>query len=156
MEGKRPVDIHLTLYLALFLWYSLIFFPVPRLLVPGTVNVVSLSSLLELFLVIILAGYLLHLKITEYFSLAVLGLWGYLQYEAHWKYLIVPPPPRVLSRYYSYFHGTLRFFPPSPTRLVPDAYHTVLGVLILANLIAVLSAIVERLRNCSHARSSSA
>lgn len=137
MKRAKPSRIGLALYLALFLWYSLIFFPIPRLLVPGTVGLFSLSSLLELFLVSLLAGNLLHVRGTDFFCLAILGLWGYLQYAAHWKYLIIPPSRKILTRYYRYFHGTLRFFPQSPTRLVPDAYHTVLGLLILFNFIVV-------------------
>jgi len=147
MKSIKLQKVSLLFFIALFIWYSLVFFNIPKLLIAGSINLFSLSSLLELFLVIILLGYFLKWKYSDFFALFILFLWGYLQYAAHWRHLLFKPSKEVLNHYYQFFHGTLRFFPQSDVRIVPDAYHTVLGLLILLNLIMVIYKIILFLKN---------
>jgi hypothetical protein len=147
MIKNKLQKIGLIFFIILFLWYTLVFFNIPGLLVAGSVDLFSLLSLLELFLVIILVGYFFRWKYTDYFNLFILSIWGYLQYAAHWRYLLFEPSEEILDRYYHYFEGTLRFFAQSQTRIVPDAYHTILGILIYLNLVLVILKIIFSLKN---------
>ena len=133
-------------FLVLFLWYSMIFFDIPALTTEGRAELISLYGVLELLLLGILAGYLLRWKGADYAGLIVLGLWGYLQFKANWKYLFAEAPKEKLASYYQHFGNTLRFFPESDTYIIPDAYHIVLGILLLTNLVLILSRIIKRIR----------
>jgi hypothetical protein len=102
-----------ALFITLFLWYSLVFINIPGLLVAGTIDLISLSSLLEFFLIIILLTYIFKWKYADLLNIIILSIWGYLQYQAHWRYLLFIPSKAILDRYYHYFRGTYRFFPVS-------------------------------------------
>lgn len=93
----------------------------------------------------ILAGYLLKWKGADYAGLVVLGLWGYLQFNANWKYLFAEAPKEKIESYYQHFGDTLSFFPESPTYIIPDAYHMVLGILLLTNLVLIITRIIKRI-----------
>ncbi len=68
----------------------------------------------------------------------VLGLWLTVQFLCHWRYTIFGASERKLAGYNECFRGTVRIFPESDTRLIPDLYHIALHVLILADLILCL------------------
>ena len=129
-------------YTLLFLWYSLIFFEIPLLTTDGQAGLISIYGLLELFLVIILVGSLLRWEYIHYFALIVFGFWGYLQFNSNWKYLFIDSSEEKIQSYYQYFDNTLRIFPESETTIIPDAYHMILGVLILINIILVTRKII--------------
>ena len=65
--------------------------------------------------------------------LAILLLWFAVQFLCHWRYTIFGASPEKLKGYNQCFRGTLRIFPPSEVRLIPDLYHIVLHILILLN-----------------------
>ena len=65
----------------------------------------------------------------------VLALWFAVQFACHWRYTIFGASEKKLKGYNECFHDTLRIFPMSEKRLIPDAYHIVLHALILANAI---------------------
>lgn len=132
-------------FIILFAWYSIIFFDVPLLTTEGRANLISIYGLLELLLAIILAGYLLHWKYIHYSALIILGLWGYLQFNANWKYIFTAPSEEKIHSYYQHFEDTLRIFPESNTIIIPDAYHIILGLLLLINIILASGKIINRL-----------
>ncbi len=68
----------------------------------------------------------------------ILLLWFAVQFLCHWRYTIFGASRRKLEGYNECFRGTLRLFPMSETRLIPDLYHIVLHILILLNLILCL------------------
>ena len=68
----------------------------------------------------------------------ILLLWAAVQFRFHWFYTIFGASERKIAGYNDCFAGTVRLFPESKTRLVPDLYHIVLHLLILANLIGCL------------------
>ncbi len=70
--------------------------------------------------------------------LAVLILWLAVQFMCHWYYTIFGASEQKLKGYNECFRGTVRLFPASETRLVPDLYHIVLHSLILINIIFCL------------------
>ena len=92
-------------------------------------------GLLELTLILILVTWFLRWKITAFLRLILLIVWGYLQFISHWYGFIFEVSNSQLHRYYALFAGTYRFFPESSTRIIPDAYHMILGLLILINLV---------------------
>lgn len=136
-------------FILLLIWYTLVFFDIPRLTTDGRANLFSLLGLLELLLLIILLINLLKWKYADYVSLPILFLWGFLQYEGNWKNFFNTPTTEVLNSYYKHFHGTLRIFAESENRIVPDAYHIILGLLILLNITLILTRRLRRLKNNS-------
>ncbi len=66
--------------------------------------------------------------------LGILALWFAVQFACHWRYTLFGASERKLRGYNDCFRGTVRLFPMSDKRLVPDLYHIALHVLILANL----------------------
>lgn len=69
---------------------------------------------------------------------AVLALWLVVQFFCHWYFTIFGVSERKLKGYNECFKGTVRIFPESEKRLVPDLYHILLHILILANIILCL------------------
>lgn len=66
--------------------------------------------------------------------LGILLLWFAVQFLCHWRYTLFGAGPEKIRGYNECFRGTLRIFPESETRLVPDFYHIALHALILANI----------------------
>lgn len=62
--------------------------------------------------------------------LCELALWLSVQFCCHWRYTIFGVSERKLKGYNKCFEGTVRLFPVSETRLIPDLYHIVLHILI--------------------------
>jgi len=125
----------LLFYVLLLAWFTLDLIGIRRLVTRDPWR--SSSGLLEMILVIILGCYLVQWDYVVFPSLITLGIWGYLQYTSHWRYLLFGAPEARLKRYSAWFGRMYRFFPESHHRVVPDAYHTILGLLLSANLLLV-------------------
>ena len=65
----------------------------------------------------------------------ILTIWFIGQFRFHWYYTIFGASERKLTGYNECFKGTVRIFPESDKRLIPDMYHIVLHILILVNII---------------------
>lgn len=74
----------------------------------------------------------------KWILLAVLLFWLVVQFFCHWYYTIFGVSERKLQGYNDCFRDTIRLFPMSDKRLVPDLYHIVLHILILANVVICL------------------
>ncbi len=70
--------------------------------------------------------------------LGILLLWFTVQFMCHWYFTIFGASERKLQGYNDCFKDTIRLFPMSEKRLVPDLYHILLHALILLNIIACL------------------
>ena len=70
--------------------------------------------------------------------LGVLVLWFTVEFFCHWYFTIFGAGEAKLRGYNECFRGTLRIFPVSETRLIPDLYHIVQHLLILANILVLL------------------
>ena len=68
----------------------------------------------------------------------ILVLWFIVQFMCHWYYTIFGASERKLQGYNDCFRGTVRLFPMSDKRLVPDLYHIILHILILINIVLCL------------------
>ena len=70
---------------------------------------------------------------------SVLALWFGVQFFCHWSYTLFGASEEKLAGYNECFRDTVRLFPASDKRLVPDLYHIILHLLILANLVFCLA-----------------
>ena len=75
--------------------------------------------------------------VGKWFLFAVLLLWIAVQFRCHWYYTIFGASEQKLKGYYSAFRDTVRIFPASDTKLVPDLYHIVLHILIVLNIACI-------------------
>lgn len=69
----------------------------------------------------------------------ILVLWFMVQFRCHWYYTIFGASKEKLQGYNDCFRESLRIFPMSDKRLIPDFYHIVLHMLILINSILCLT-----------------
>ena len=74
---------------------------------------------------------------------AVLLFWAAVQFLCHWYYTIFGASEKKLAGYNRCFKDTVHLFPASETRLIPDLYHIVLHLLILANLVLCIANIIR-------------
>ena len=65
----------------------------------------------------------------------ILMLWFIVQFMCHWYYTIFGASERKLQGYNDCFRDSIRIFPMSDKRLIPDLYHIVLHILILINIV---------------------
>ena len=108
-----------------------------RLLVEG----MGLESAEFITLCLYSAGLILFWTLRpagKWILLGILALWFTVEFFCHWYFTIFGASERKLRGYNECFRGTVRLFPMSETRLVPDLYHIVQHALILLNLIACL------------------
>ena len=82
-----------------------------------------------------LVSYHIFLSAGKWFLLTILLLWFIVQFLCHWYYTIFGASEKKLRGYNECFRDTIRIFPMSEVRLVPDLYHIILHLLILANII---------------------
>ena len=68
----------------------------------------------------------------------ILVLWFVVEFFCHWFFTIFGASERKLKGYNDCFRDTVRIFPMSEKRLVPDLYHIVQHLLILMNIFLCL------------------
>lgn len=85
-----------------------------------------------------LVSYYLFPSAGKWTLFAILALWFAIQFFCHWHYTIFGASERKLKGYNECFRGTLRLFPVSETRLIPDLYHILLHLLIVLNAVLCL------------------
>ncbi len=86
-----------------------------------------------------LVSYHLFQPVGKWILLIILVLWFIVQFLCHWYYTIFGASETKLQGYNDCFRDTIRLFPMSEKRLVPDLYHIILHVLIVFNIIFCLS-----------------
>ena len=104
------------------------------LLVEGT----GLKSIEFAALVLFTLGicsFLLWEQIGKWVLLVELVLWLVEQFFCHEYFTIFGSSSKKLKGYNECFEGTVKLFPVSETRLIPDLYHIVLHLMILADLL---------------------
>lgn len=87
--------------------------------------------------------YLLWEPIGKWVLLIELALWLIVQFFCHEYFTIFGASPRKIEGYNQCFEGSVKLFPVSTTRLVPDLYHVILHVLIALDLVLVIVAMFE-------------
>ena len=91
-------------------------------------------AVLCLYIVGLILCYLLRLA-GRWILLAILILWFIVQFFCHWYFTIFGASENKLRGYNDCFRGTVRLFPMSEKRIVPDLYHIVQHTLILLNIV---------------------
>ena len=79
--------------------------------------------------------FLLWEPVGKWILLSELALWLVAQFFSHEYFTIFCVSDRKLKGYNECFAGTVKLFTVSETRLIPDLYHIVLHLLILADLV---------------------
>lgn len=97
---------------------------------------------LVLFSIGIIA-YLLWEPIGKWVLLVELALWLIEQFFCHEYYTIFGTSQTKLNGYNKCFEGTVKLLPVSETRLIPDLYHIILHLLIAADLLFVILAVLN-------------
>ena len=74
----------------------------------------------------------------KWILLGVLIFWLVVEFFCHWYFTIFGASEQKLKGYNDCFRNTYRIFPMSETRLIPDLYHIVQHLLILANILVLI------------------
>lgn len=111
------------------------------LLVEGT-GFKSLEFAVLVLFTLGVGAYGLWPTVGVWILLAELVLWLVVQFFCHEYFTLFGVSESKLSGYNQCFKGTLRLFPESSTRLIPDLYHIVLHLLLAADLILVICTLV--------------
>lgn len=85
-------------------------------------------------------------SVGKWILLGILAFWFIVQFMCHWYYTIFGASERKLQGYNDCFRDTIRIFPMSDKRLIPDLYHIVLHMLILINIVLCLQRLVPGIR----------
>ena len=72
--------------------------------------------------------------VGQWILLAILMLWFIVQFFCHWYFTLFGASEKKIKGYNECFRDSVRIFPMSEKRLIPDLYHIVLHILILANI----------------------
>ena len=88
--------------------------------------------------------YLIWEPIGEWVLLVELILWLIEQFFCHEYFTIFGASAKKLKGYNKCFEGTVKLFPVSETRLIPDLYHIVLHLLIATDLLLVVLSMCSR------------
>lgn len=139
MRLSRPT---LAAILALGLWFALDFVGIPRLV--DAEPLLSLAGLMLVLLAAFLAAGLLEVRYVAPVYSVALAVWLWLQIDTHWGTYLLPASERKLDWYGRAFGGNLRFLPAFERRTVPDAYHSLLAILIVVNLFLALRDVMRR------------
>lgn len=87
-----------------------------------------------------LVSFYCYRPVGKWVLFSILAFWFVVQFLCHWRYTIFGASRRKLDGYNECFRNTVRIFPMSDKRLIPDMYHIVLHVLILTNIVLCLTA----------------
>ena len=91
-----------------------------------------------------IGSFLLWEPIGKWVLLVELALWLVEQFFCHEYFTIFGSSSKKLKGYNECFEGTVKLFPVSETRLIPDLYHIVLHLLIGADLVLIVIALVVK------------
>jgi hypothetical protein len=118
-------------------WFALDFVGVPKLV--DREPLVSPAGVMLALMAAFIAAGLLRLPFVAPIYVAALAVWAALQIQTHWSTYISAASEAKLHWYARAFGDHWRVLPDLADRTVPDAYHTVLAVLLSANLAIALA-----------------
>ena len=109
-----------------------------HLLVEG-MGIKSAEFFMLCFYTLGLTSYHLFPPVGKRILLAILLFWLIVQFFCHWYFTIFGVSETKLKGYNHCFRNTIRLFPMSEKRLVPDLYHIILHALIVLNIMICLN-----------------
>ena len=77
-------------------------------------------------------------KIGKYLLSIFILLWLFIQFFSHWYFTLFGASDKKKISYNQFFKETYHIMPSSDTMVIPDFYHIVLHILILATLIFLI------------------
>ncbi len=98
----------------------------------------DIDGIWYLIYLVLFALFLLQARYGKYPLAAFLSIWLVIEFFSHWYYTIFGATQEKIADYNELFGSTYRIIPPSDTILIPDLFHIVLHILILAALIPTL------------------
>ena len=122
---------------ALWIWFlgCTVTYRIGKHLLVGGVGVKSAEFfMLCLYTLGLIAFHCCH-PVGKWILFGVLLLWFVVQFLCHWYFTIFGASEKKLQGYNDCFRDSIRIFPVSDKRLIPDLYHIVLHILILVNMI---------------------
>lgn len=136
----------ITLSCLLWIWFlgCTISWRLGKVLLVEGMGVKSVEFAALVLLTIGILAYACFPKVGSCVLLCELSLWLFVQFMCHWRYTIFGATQQKIRGYNECFAGSVRLFPVSETRLIPDLYHIILHLLIASDLIIVLIAIMNK------------
>ena len=132
--------IPVLIQVALWIWFlgCTITYRVKNYILVEGMGIKSAEFIMLCFYSIGLISYHLFQPVGKWILLTVLVLWFAIQFLGHWYYTIFGASEKKIAGYNECFERTLRIFPMSEKRLVPDLYHIILHILIVVNIFLCL------------------
>ncbi len=90
--------------------------------------------MLVLYTISVILSVLFH-DFGKIVVLFVLSFWLIVQFFCHWYFTIFGASDKKIKGYNECFKNTIRIFPQSSRRIIPDLYHIVLHILIALNIL---------------------
>jgi hypothetical protein len=94
----------------------------------------SLAGLMLALMLLFIAGGMARLPYLAWLYFIALCAWAYLQWQTHWSTYLFSASSAKLDWYARVFGDHWRLLPERAGHSTPDAYHTILAVLIMCNL----------------------
>lgn len=132
--------ITILIQIALWTWFfgCIVTYRIGKYLLVEGMGIKSAEFIMFCLYSIGLVSYHFFQPAGKWVLLALLVFWFVVQFFCHWYYTIFGASEKKLKGYNNCFRETIRFFPMSDKRLVPDLYHIILHMLILVNIIFCL------------------
>jgi len=121
----------------LWVWFGLNFVGVPRLVSRETL--LGIAGALFAGTTAIAIAYVAGWWRAAFLALPMLLYWCWNQ-RRHWLFHFRGAPPEIVVKYRNLFGGNITILRRQPGRVVPDAYHTILHVLLVADVVLTLLA----------------
>jgi hypothetical protein len=122
----------LTALVALAAWFSLDFVGVHGLV--DREPLASLAGLMLALMVIFFVAGVFRVRYTALVYSVALLIWLWFQIDTHWSTYIMQASQPKLQWYERVFGNNFRVLPSLADHTTPDAFHTLLGALIVLNL----------------------
>ena len=134
------VTISIICQIALWIWFlgCIVTYKIGKYLLVEGMGIKSAEFImLCVYSVALVLNYCL-LPAGKWVLLGVLILWFVVEFFCHWYFTIFGANEIKLKGYNDCFRNTIRIFPMSETRLIPDLYHIIQHLLILLNILVLL------------------
>ena len=140
MIRRSTIVITILIQVALWIWFlgCITTYRIGTCLLVEGVGIRSAEFIMLCLFSVGLVSYHFFQSAGKWILLIILVLWLIVQFFCHWYYTIFGASETKLKGYNNCFRDTIRLFPMSEKRLVPDLYHIILHVLILLNIIFCL------------------
>lgn len=134
---RRIVNVLLAM---LLFWFTLDItgFALGKFNLVESPGIKSVDAVWWVLFILCAALFLWKERVGKYILSIFLTAWALIQYSSHWHYTLFGATERKLRGYNHFFGNTYHIIPASDSVLIPDLYHIVLHILILALLIMMI------------------